>query len=137
MFEKLYFLGFFVIIAPLYIIRILNNSFSSFSRHTNGDWPIFPGYTSHVEGWGLYSEFLGLEMGILQDPYQRIGFYSGSLLRAARLVVDTGLHAFGWSRDKAIEYMVDNTGWARPILESQVDRYVIKVICTMYLHTAS
>ena len=63
-------------------------------------------------------------MGILQDPYQRIGFYSGSLLRAARLVVDTGLHAFGWSRDKAIEYMVDNTGWARPILESQVDRYV-------------
>ena len=67
-------------------------------------------------------------MGILQDPYQRIGFYSGSLLRAARLVVDTGLHAFGWSRDKAIEYMVDNTGWARPILESQVDRYVTKVI---------
>ena len=66
-------------------------------------------------------------MGILQDPYQRIGFYSGSLLRAARLVVDTGLHAFGWSREKAIEYMVDNTGWARPILEGQVDRYVIKV----------
>lgn len=96
----------------------------SFLRHTNGDWPLFPGYTSHVEGWGLYSEFLGLEMGILQDPYQRIGFYSGSLLRAARLVVDTGLHAFGWSRDKAIEYMVDNTGWARPILESQVDRYI-------------
>ena len=112
----------------LCIIRIFFNFFSSFSRNTNDDWPIFPGYTSHVEGWGLYSEFLGLEMGILQDPYQRIGFYSGSLLRAARLVVDTGLHAFGWSRDKAIEYMVDNTGWARPILESQVDRYVIKVI---------
>ena len=124
------FLDFFVIIAPLYIIRILFNPFSSLSRHTNGDWPIFPGYTSHVEGWGLYSEFLGLEMGILKDPYQRIGFYSGSLLRAARLVVDTGLHAFGWSRDKAIEYMVDNTGWARPILESQVDRYVIKIIST-------
>merc|ERR1711971_940627 len=71
----------------------------SFLRHKNGDWPIFPGYTSHIEGWGLYSEFLGLEMGILQDPYQRIGFYSGSLLRAARLVVDTGLHAFGWSSE--------------------------------------
>jgi uncharacterized protein (DUF885 family) len=45
-------------------------------------------------------------------------------------LIVTGLHAFGWSRDKAIEYMVDNTGWARPILESQVDRYVIKIIST-------
>ena len=116
------FLDFFVIIAPLYIIRILFNPFSSLSRHTNGDWPIFPGYTSHVEGWGLYSEFLGFEMGMFEDPYQKIGFYSWNLLRAGRLVVDTGIHAFGWSRDRAIQYLLDNTGLSKSNIEGQVDR---------------
>lgn len=88
------------------------------------DWPVFSGYTSHFEGWGLYSEFLGLEMGMFENPYHKIGFYSGSLLRAARLVVDTGLHAFGWSRNRAIEYLLDNTGFPKPMIESQIDRQV-------------
>ena len=88
------------------------------------DWPVFSGYTSHFEGWGLYSEFLGLEMGMFKNPYHKIGFYSGSLLRVARLVVDTGLHAFGWSRNRAIEYLLDNTGFPKPMIESQIDRQV-------------
>ena len=85
-------------------------------RNLNG------GYTSHVEGWGLYSEYLGLEMGMFKDSYQKIGYYSGCLLRAARLVVDTGIHALGWSRDRAIQYLLDNTGFPKPVAEGQIDR---------------
>ena len=61
---------------------------------------------------------------MFENPYHKIGFYSGSLLRAARLVVDTGLHAFGWSRNRAIEYLLDNTGFPKPMIESQIDRQV-------------
>ena len=97
------------------------------SRLTTWDWPNSapgcpPSYTSHVEGWGLYAEYLGFEMGMFEDPYQKIGFYSWNLLRAGRLVVDTGIHAFGWSRDRAIQYLLDNTGLSKTSIERQIDR---------------
>jgi len=100
-----------------------------FLREVCYDWPnsapgVPPSYTSHVEGWGLYSEFLGFEMGMFEDPYQKIGFYSWNLLRAGRLVVDTGIHAFGWSRDRAIQYLLDNTGLSKSNIEQQIDRYI-------------
>ena len=79
-------------------------------------------YTSHVEGWGLYAESLGFEMGMFEDPYQKIGYYSWNLLRAGRLVVDTGIHALGWSRNRAIDFLVDNTGLSRANLVQQIDR---------------
>ncbi len=82
-----------------------------------------PGYyTAHVEGWGLYSEYLGFEMGMFEDPYQKIGFYSWNLLRAARLVVDSGLHSFAWSRERAINYLLDNTLMSQHNAEQQIDR---------------
>jgi len=79
-------------------------------------------YSSHSEGWGLYAEYLGFEMGMFHDPQQEIGFYSGNLLRACRLVVDTGLHVFGWSRQRAIDYLLENTAMSLPAIEGQIDR---------------
>jgi len=80
--------------------------------------------TAHVEGWGLYSEYLGFELKMYEDPFPRFGHYSFNLLRACRLVVDTGIHAMGWSREKAIKYMVDNTAMSRDSIEAEVDRYI-------------
>ena len=79
-------------------------------------------YTSHTEGWGLYAEYLGHEMGMYDDPEQAIGFYSWNLLRACRLVVDTGLHMFGWSRQRAIDYLAENTAMSLSAIEGQIDR---------------
>jgi len=85
----------------------------------------FPMHTAHSEGWGLYSEYLGFEMGLYEeDLYARFGHYSYNLLRACRLVVDTGLHSLGWSRQKAIDYMIDNTAMSRSNIEGEVDRYI-------------
>ena len=80
--------------------------------------------TAHVEGRGLYSEYLGFELGLYEDPYARFGHYSFNLLRACRLVVDTGLHAMGWSRDKAVNYMLENTALSRESVEAEIDRYI-------------
>lgn len=76
------------------------------------------------EGWGLYSEFLGLEVGIYDDPYDNFGRLSYEMWRACRLVVDTGMHVFGWSRDKAMDYMLENTALSEHNVRTEIDRYI-------------
>jgi uncharacterized protein (DUF885 family) len=83
-----------------------------------------PLFTAYVEGWGLYSERLADEMGLYSSPIQRMGMLSADVWRAARLVVDTGLHAFGWSRQRAVEYMLANTPVAPIDVEAEIDRYI-------------
>lgn len=84
----------------------------------------FPFYSAYSEGWALYSEYLGVEMGLYADDYEMLGRYSGEILRACRLVVDTGLHHYGWDRQKAVEYMMNYTAYSRGATEIEVDRYV-------------
>jgi prolyl oligopeptidase len=81
-------------------------------------------YTAFVEGWGLYAESLGQEAGFYQDPYSEFGFLSYEMWRALRLVVDTGIHNFGWTRERAIEYMLKNSALTRTNVENEVDRYI-------------
>jgi uncharacterized protein (DUF885 family) len=76
------------------------------------------------EGWGLYSEWLGLEAGFYQDPYSDFGRLSYEMWRACRLVVDTGLHAMGWSRQRAQDYLAANTALSHHEIETEVDRYI-------------
>jgi uncharacterized protein (DUF885 family) len=80
-------------------------------------------YTAFAEGWALYAEALGLEIGLYDDPYSRFGHLQAQAFRAARLVVDTGIHALGWSRQQAIDFMATQTGVDRPYVTSEVDRY--------------
>jgi len=80
--------------------------------------------TGYLEGWGLYCERLADEMGLYSDDVARLGMLAMDSLRAGRLVVDTGLHAHGWSRDRAIGYLRDNTPLALVEVESEVDRYI-------------
>lgn len=84
----------------------------------------FGGNTAYVEGWALYAETLGYPMGFYKDPYQRFGTLDDEMLRAMRLVVDTGLHAKGWTRDQAIEYMLANSGMGRTDATAEVERYI-------------
>ena len=78
---------------------------------------------AYAEGWALYAESLGYAMGFYKDPYQRFGNLQARLFRAARLVVDTGIHAYNWPRDKAIAYMAEQGGVDHAFAESEVDRY--------------
>jgi uncharacterized protein (DUF885 family) len=83
------------------------------------------GYISaYGEGWGLYSEFLGNEMGIYQTPYQQFGFLTYQMWRACRLVVDTGIHHLGWTRQQAIDYLTGNTALSPLEIANEVDRYI-------------
>jgi len=82
------------------------------------------GYTAYVEGWALYAEYLGKELGLFTDPYQWFGRLNDEQLRAMRLVVDTGLHSLGWSREQAIKYMLDNSTMAETDVVSEVERYI-------------
>jgi uncharacterized protein (DUF885 family) len=84
----------------------------------------FGGNTAYVEGWALYSETLGFDMKLYDDPYQRFGTYSDEMLRAMRLVVDTGLHSKGWTREQAITYMMDNSDMGKTDATAEVERYI-------------
>ena len=92
-----------------------------------GDLPDFRRYSyisAFGEGWGLYSEWLGLEMGIYDDPYSNFGRLGYEMWRACRLVVDTGIHAKGWTRQQAIDYMAARTSLPLHEVETEVDRYI-------------
>lgn len=80
--------------------------------------------TAYVEGWGLYAERLGREAGFFTDPTSDFGRLTYEIWRAVRLVVDTGIHAFGWSREQAIDYMMANTGFAREAATAEIDRHI-------------
>jgi uncharacterized protein (DUF885 family) len=84
----------------------------------------FGGNTAYVEGWALYSETLGYDMGLFGDPYQRFGTLSDEMLRAMRLVVDTGIHSKGWTREQAIEYMLANSDMGKTDATAEVERYI-------------
>ena len=93
----------------------------------NTDLPAFMrfgGNTAYVEGWALYSETLGYEMGFFDDPWNRYGTLQDEQLRAMRLVVDTGLHAKGWTREQAIDFMLENSGMTRTEVVAEVERYI-------------
>ncbi len=81
-------------------------------------------FTAFVEGWGLYSERLGIEMGLYDTPARDMGRLSYEMWRAARLVVDTGIHAFGWSRQRAVDFMLDNTALSPANIDAEVNRYI-------------
>jgi uncharacterized protein (DUF885 family) len=82
-------------------------------------------FTAYIEGWGLYAESLGDEMGFFTDPYSKFGQLSAEMWRACRLVVDTGLHAFGWSRERAIAYLADNAALNEDVATAEIDRYLV------------
>jgi len=81
-------------------------------------------YTGFVEGWGLYAESLGVEMGFYTDPYSKFGQLTYEMWRAVRLVVDTGMHMFDWDRQKAIDYFASNTAKSQHDIEVEIDRYI-------------
>ena len=82
------------------------------------------GFTAFIEGWGLYSERLGYDMGLYEDPYSRYGQLVYDMWRAVRLVVDTGIHYFGWSRQKAIDYFIINAAKSEADIINEIDRYI-------------
>ena len=81
-------------------------------------------FSGYGEGWGLYSEWLGNEMGIYRTPYEKFGQLSYEMWRAARLVIDTGLHRYGWSRQQAIDYLAGHTSLSEHEVETEIDRYI-------------
>ncbi len=118
---------------PLYTLEALTFHEAEPGHHFQGsiaqevDMPAFRQTLYHSafgEGWGLYSERLGKEMGFYQDPYSDFGRLTYEAWRAARLVVDTGMHAKGWSRQQAINYLADNTALSLADVEKQIDRYI-------------
>ncbi|KAK3577984.1 hypothetical protein CHS0354_013646 [Potamilus streckersoni] len=99
-----------------------------FRKHM--DWRLFsapfffPFFNSYVEGWALYAEYLGEEMGIYKDDFELMGRYSDEIFRACRLVIDTGLHYYGWERDRAIEYLLNYTASTKEVVVIEIDRYI-------------
>jgi uncharacterized protein (DUF885 family) len=93
-----------------------NTSLPNFQR--------FGGNTAYVEGWALYTESLGYELGFFKDPFQNFGHLDDEMLRAMRLVVDTGLHAKGWTREQGIKYFMDNSGQSATDSKNEVERYI-------------
>lgn len=85
----------------------------------------FGGYTAYTEGWGLYTELLPKEIGLYQDPYSDFGRLAMELWRSARLVVDTGIHHKGWSREQAIAYLVEHTPNPEGDAQKAIERYIV------------
>ncbi|MCS5623145.1 MAG: DUF885 domain-containing protein [Candidatus Marinimicrobia bacterium] len=85
----------------------------------------YSGYTAFVEGWGLYSESLGYDIGLYEDPYSKFGALTYDMWRAVRLVVDTGMHYKGWSRQEAIDFFKDNAAKTEQDIVNEIDRYLI------------
>jgi uncharacterized protein (DUF885 family) len=93
-----------------------------------GDLPNFrrySGFTAFVEGWGLYSESLGYDLGLYKDPYSRFGALTYDMWRAVRLVVDTGIHYKGWTRQQAIDFFTDNAAKTEHDIVNEIDRYIV------------
>ena len=78
----------------------------------------------YSEGWGLYAESLGYEMGMYKDPYMHYGALAMEMMRACRLVIDTGIHSKGWGREQSIAYMRENAGLKEGFATSEIDRYI-------------
>jgi uncharacterized protein (DUF885 family) len=121
-------------VRPLYNIPVLTlhecepgHSFQGALSSEQKDLPAFRRnlyFSGMGEGWGLYSEWLGDELGIYRTPYEKFGQLSYDMWRAARLVIDTGIHQYGWSRQQAIDYLASHTALTQHEVETEVDRYI-------------
>ena len=119
---------------PLYVLEALTLHEAVPGHHLqislNAELENLPSYrrdaylSAFGEGWGLYSEYLGLEAGFYQDPYSRFGRLTYEMWRAARLVVDTGMHMYGWSRERAMNFMSENTALSLHNVKTETDRYI-------------
>ena len=119
---------------PLYVLPALTLHEAAPGHHTQGSLsrelenvPVFRrNFYPHAfgEGWGLYSEYLGVEMGVYHTPYERFGRLTYEMWRACRLVVDTGMHAFGWTRQQSLDFMTGNTALSEHEIRTEVDRYI-------------
>ena len=121
-------------VRPKYEIEVLSVHEAMPGHHLQlalqqelGDMPNFrrfSGFTAFVEGWGLYSESLGYDLGLYKDPYSRFGALTYEMWRAVRLVVDTGLHYKGWTRQQAIDFFKDNAAKTEHDIVNEIDRYI-------------
>jgi uncharacterized protein (DUF885 family) len=119
---------------PLYVLEALTLHEAVPGHHLqislNAELETLPSYrrdaylSAFGEGWGLYSEYLGIEAGFYQSPYSRFGRLTYEMWRAARLVVDTGMHMYGWSRERAMQFMSENTALSLHNVKTETDRYI-------------